>query len=234
MKKEKEKEEFKIDIEEMAKAGLHFGRATPFLYPKMKEFVGGKRGKINIIDLFKAREEFKKALSFIGEAVSQGKVILFVGTKIPAREVVKKTAEECNFPYIIERWVGGLFTNFSNIMKRIKRMKELEKEKNEGKLEKYTKKERANLEEELQNLKEKFGGLESMESLPDIIFVVDPSKEKYCIEEAYKKEIKVIAVGNINTNPDKIDYLIPANDNTISSLNYILGKVKEVIIKNKK
>lgn len=233
MEKETENKEIEI-IKEMAKSGLHFGRRRSFIYPKMKKFIGGQRGNIFLIDLFQTKESLEKALKFIEDSIKERKRILFVGTKTPAREVVRETAESCGFPYIIERWIGGFFTNFDNVLERIKRMEDLEKKVTSEEFNNYSKKEKAKIEKELENLKKKFGGLKNLNSVPDIIFVIDPNKEKYCVKESKEEGLEIIAVGNLDTNPENIDYLIPANDNSVSSLKYILEKVKEVILKNKK
>lgn len=233
MEKKIEEKEISL-IKEMAEFGLHFGRKRSFIHPQMKGFIGGLRGNIFLIDLFKTEEKLKEVLEFIGKSVKEGKKILFVGTKIPARKVIEETARACHFPYINERWIGGFFTNFENVLERVKKMNELEKKINSGELERYSKKERARIEKEFENLKKKFGGLKEIECIPDIIFIVSPNKEKYCVKEAKEKGLQIVAIGNLETNPQQIDYLIPANDNAISSLKYILEKVKEVIIKNKK
>ncbi len=222
------------EIEEMIKAGVQFGRLTSHLHPKMKEYVLGMRGRIHIIDLRETKKKLKEALEFIKQLVSEGKTILFVGTKIPAKEIVKEIAKECEFPYVVERWIGGLFTNFENILKRIERLKELEEKEKKGEFDKYTKKERALFEKEIERLKEKFGGLKKLEKLPDAVFIVDPTKERFCVKEAKKKGIKIIAILDTNSDPTQIDFPIPANDTSLSSLKYILNKVKEVILEEKK
>jgi len=221
-------------VMEMGKAGLHFGRKRSFVHPKMRDFIGGLRGNIFLIDLFKTEEKLSEAIAFIKKSVAEGKKILFVGTKIPAREPIRDIAESCDCPFITERWIGGFFTNFDGVLERIKRLKELEDMKTKGGLEKYSKKERVEIEKELERLEKKFGGLKKMESIPDIIFVIDPNKERYCVAESKKKGLPVVAVGNLDTDPRDIDYLIPANDNVESSIRFILEKVKEAILKNKK
>lgn len=224
------KEEIKLDTEEMAEKGLHFGHKTSKLNPKMLPFIFGVRNTIHIIDLEKTKEKFIEALKFIQQLVSEGKTILFVGTKISSREIVKNISTECNFPYVVYKWVGGTFTNFNVIRKRVEYLLDLEKKKEEGFFEKYTKKERAKIEKEIEKLEEKFGGIKNLEKLPDAIFVCDMVKDKLAIKEAREKGIKIIAIADTNADPTLADYPIPANDDAISSLNYILEKVKKVIL----
>ena len=147
--------------------------------------------------------------------------------------MVKKTAEDCALPYVIERWLGGTLTNFGIIKKRIEYFKDLERKKEAGELEKYTKKEQIEFEREIKNLEIKFGGIKNLEKLPDVIFVLDMKKEALAIKEAQMKEIKIIGIADTNVDPTLADYPIPANDDAILSVKYILEKVKEVILKAK-
>jgi small subunit ribosomal protein S2 len=226
--------EFKLDPEEMVQAGLHFGHRTSRVYPKMKPYIYGVRNTVHIIDLEKTVEKFREALKFIQELISENKILLLVGTKIQTKDLVESIAKECNLPYINERWLGGTFTNFETIKKRIEYFKDLEKKKAEGELEKYTKKERAKIDQELRGLRLKFGGIKNLERLPDAIFVLDMKKDALAIKEARAKGVKVIGVADTNVDPTLADYPIPANDDAISSIKYILEKVKEVILKAKK
>jgi len=223
------KAEFNIDTEEMAKAGLHFGRKTSKTNPKMKPYLYGVRNTIHIIDLEKTKEKLVQALLFIKNLIFENKILLVVGTKIQVKDLVKNFATDCNLPYINERWLGGTFTNFGIIKKRIDYFKDLEKKKAEGQLEKYTKKERAKIGKILKDLGIKFGGIKNLERLPDAIFVLDMKKDVLAVKEARTKGIKVIGISNTNIDPTLTDYPIPANDNAISSVKYILDKVKEVI-----
>jgi len=228
-----EKDEFNIDTEEMAKAGLHFGRRTSKANPKMKPYLYGVRNTIHIIDLEKTKEKLVQALLFIKNLISENKILLVVGTKIQVKELVKNFATECSLPYINERWLGGTFTNFGIIKKRIDYFKDLEKKKAEGELEKYTKKERAKIDKILKDSEKKFGGIKDLEKLPDAIFVLDMKKDALAVKEARMKGIKVIGIANTNIDPTLADYPIPANDNAISSVKYILDKAKEVILSAK-
>jgi len=225
--------DFNIDTEEMAKAGLHFGHKTSKTNPKMKPYLYGVRNTIHIIDLEKTKEKLVQSLGFIKNLISENKILLVVGTKIQVKDLVKNFATECSLPYINERWLGGTFTNFGIIKKRIDYFKDLEKKKAEGELEKYTKKERAKIDKILKDSEKKFGGIKDLEKLPDAIFVLDMKKDALAVKEARMKGIKVIGIANTNIDPTLADYPIPANDNAISSVKYILDKAKEVILSAK-
>ena len=227
------KEEFGLDVEEMAKAGLHFGHRISKTHPKMLPFIFGMRNTIHIIDLEKTKEKFIEALKFLREATLEKKVILFVGTKPQIRDLVKQTAIETQNPYVVYRWIGGTFTNFPEIKKRVDYLKELERKKEAGEFEKYTKKERMEIEEEIEKLERKFGGIKNLEKLPDIIFVCDMVKNKLAVDEAKRKGVKIVAISDTNADPSLADYPIPANDDAVSSVKYILEKIKEVILSAK-
>lgn len=231
--KETKKSEFNIDIEEMTKAGLHFGHRTSRVHPKMMPYIAGVRNTIHIIDLEKTKEKLKEALEFIQQLISENKILLIIGTKIQIKDLVKDFAIEFGLPYVNERWLGGTFTNFGEIKKRVEYFKDLERKKTEGELEKYTKKERAKIEREIRDLEIKFGGIKNLERLPDAVFVLDMKKENLAVKEAKMKGIKVIAISHTNTDPTLADYPIPANDDAISSILYILEKVKDAIKKAK-
>jgi len=226
--------ESSLDIKEMATAGLHFGHSISKIHPKMKPYLAGMKNNIHIIDLEKSREKIEEVLKVIHQFVSENKLVLFVGTKIQIRELIKETADAGDFPYVINRWLGGTITNFEIIRKRVEYMEELEKKMSDLRLkEKYTKKEITEMEEKLEKLKEKFEGLRRLKRLPEVVFVVDIKKEYLAVKEAKAKGIKVIAICDTDSNPELADYFIPANDDAISSVGYILNKVKEVILKAK-
>jgi len=228
------KDEFKLDPEEMAQAGLHFGHKTSTVHPKMKQYLWGARNEIHIIDVEKTAEKFKEALEFIKKLISENKTLLLVGTKIQVKNLVKEIAQETGLPYINERWLGGTFTNFETMKKRLEYFKELERKKEQGELAKYTKKERAKIDKEIQDLEIKFGGIKNLEKLPDAVFVLDMKKDYLAVKEAKMKGLKVIGVADTNIDPTLADYPIPANDDAISSVKYILEKAKETILKAKK
>lgn len=231
--KQKLPRNFKIDIEEMAKAGLHFGHKTSKRHPKMKPYLVGTKNTIYIIDLEKTAQKLQKALKFIKELISENQTLLFVGTRIQIKDLVKDVATECDMPYVSERWLGGTFTNFETISKSIEDFKILEKRKTDGEFENYTKKERLRIDEQLEKLEVKFGGIKNLQSLPDAIFVIDMKKDEIALREAKKKDIKIIGIAHTNVDPTFADFPIPANDDSISSVKYILEKVKEVILKEK-
>jgi len=225
----------KIDInsDEMMKAGVHLGHRVSRLHPKMKNYIFGVRNTIHIIDLKKTVVEFEKALNFIKELVEKQGIILLVGTKTPLRKLAKETAIECDIPYVSERWLGGTFTNFKIILKRIKYFRELERKKKEGEVDKYTKKERVDFDKELKKLEMKFGGIKNLDKIPEAVFVCDVKKNILAIREARVKGVKIVAIADTNVDPNLVDYAIPANDDAITSVRYILEKVKDTIINAK-
>jgi small subunit ribosomal protein S2 len=225
--------DFELNIEEMAKAGLHLGHRTSKCHPKMEPYLAGVKNTIHIIDLEKTAQKLKEALKFVQELILEDKILLIVGTKIQTKDLVKEFAAELNLPYVNERWLGGTFTNFEVIKKRIDYFKDLEKKKKEGAFEKYTKKEKAKIDQEIRDLEIKFGGLKNLERLPDAIFVLDMKKDETAIREAKRKGIKIIGIAHTNVDPTLADYPIPASDDAISSVKYILEKVKEAISKAK-
>ncbi len=225
---------FKIDINEMVKAGLNFGHRTSRLHPKMSPYIEGIKNTVHVIDLAKTAQELGKALKFIQEIVVQDKVMLVVGTKIQVKELVKEIAEECDLPYVSERWLGGTLTNFPVVSQRVGYLKDLEKKKSSGEWDKYTKKEKIKMNKDLSNLKIKFDGLKKLERVPDCLLVLDIKKDDLAVKEAKMKGIKIVAITDTNTDPSLVDYPIPANDDAVSSVKYILDKIKEVIKKSKK
>ncbi len=230
IKEEKPKNDFNINIDEMSRAGVQFGHRTFRIHPKISPYLAGVRNNIHIIDLEKTAEKLKEALKFIDGIISEGKALLLVGTKIQSKDLLENTAKECGLPFVSERWLGGTFTNFEIMKKRIGHFKDLEKKKKEGGLEKYTKKERAKIDEQLEEFEKKFGGIKDLEKLPDAIFVLDMKKDEIAIKEARMKKIKVIAIAHTNVNPDLADFPIPANDDARPSVQYILQKAQEAIL----
>jgi len=231
------KEEIKTEdpeLEVMMQAGLHFGHKTNKKHPKMEPYIFGVRNGVSVIDVSKTKENLEKALEFLAKSVSEGKTILFVGTKVQVKDLVKEVAQECDMPYINERWIGGTITNFETIKKRVDYLKDLEKKKLEGDLEKYTKKERSNFNKEIESLKTKFEGLKPLTKIPDIVFVVDTVHDDLAVKESRKKQVKVVAIVDTNSDPSLVDYLIPANDDALTSVKYIMDKIKNKIVEAKK
>jgi small subunit ribosomal protein S2 len=222
-----------LDLEEMAGVGVQFGHKVSKLHPKMKQFVSGIKNNVHVFDLEKTAKSMEKAMDFVSRLVADGKSIVFVGTKIQLKGLVQSAAEECEIPYVTERWLGGTFTNFETIQKRVTYFKELETKKATGGLEKYTKKERLNFDKEIALLKNKFDGIKNMSKLPDAVVIFGLDKDITCAKEAKKKGIKIVALCDTNVNPDIADYAIPSNDDAISAVKYIAVKIKETILNSK-
>ena len=222
-----------INVEEMTGAGVNLGHRASKLHPKMKPYVSGVKNGVHTIDLEKTKKDLEKALAFIAKIISEGKVLLFVGTKPQLKTIIQHTAEECKMPYVTERWLGGTFTNFETIQKRVNYFKDLEKQKQTGGLEKYTKKERLDFDKEIAKLKVKFEGIRDMSKLPEAVFIFGIDKDETAAREAKRKGVKILALVDTNINPDVADYVIPANDDAISSVLYVLDKVKDAIINSR-
>ncbi|MFH0856827.1 MAG: 30S ribosomal protein S2 [bacterium] len=214
---------------EMLKAGVHFGHKKSKRYPKMEPYIYTTRAGINVIDLNKTLEKLEETLKAVKKLSSEGKVLLFVGTKKQAQKIIKKYALECGMPYVINRWVGGAFTNFSVFRKNIKKYLDLQDKMNKGDLDKYTKKERIGFKREIERLESIVGGLSMMDKLPDAIFVVDTKKDKIAIKEANRLKIPVISICDTNSNPVDIKWVIPANDDAVKSIELITGLIAEAV-----
>lgn len=232
-KKEIEKNKYGINVEEMAQAGVNFGHKKSKLHPKMEPYLFGIRNMVHIIDLEKVVKKFEEALDYIAKEVSEGKTILFIGTKIQAKDIIKEIAKNTESLFVTDRWIGGTFTNFKVIKKRVSYLKKLEEDRDSGDWEKYTKKERLGLEKEIIDLNNKFGGIKEMTKLPDLVFIVDLEQDKLALKEAKEVGIPVVAITDTNTDPNLVQYPIPGNDDAVPSLRYILGKIEEVILNNK-
>lgn len=220
----------KIDMESMLKAGVHFGHRKSRRHPKMDKYIHSVRKDINIINLQKTLEELEKSLKFITQLKKEGKKILFVGTKKQAQGLVRSAAERSEMPFVIERWLGGTFTNFKVIRGRAKYLKESQEKMQKGEYNKYTKFEQAKKSEELERLEKKMGGIKEMTELPGAIFVVDVKDDAIAVAEAKSSNIPVIALADTNTDPSKIEYPIPSNDDAISSLRLMLGYVCKTLL----
>jgi len=223
--------DFQISIDEMSQAGVNFGHKTSRLHPKMQPYILKVKDSVHFIDLEKSAQALKEAINLIRKIVMDGKTVLMVGTKVHLRDMLEETAIDCGLPYVKERWIGGTFTNFEEIRKRIQYFKDLEAKTKEVDFEKnYTKKERSMMNKEIARLKMKFGGIKEMDKLPEALFALDMKKDAIAIKEARDKGIKVIALADTNVNPTLADYPIPANDDAVSSVRYILGKIKEAVL----
>lgn len=216
-------EKYKLSLESMLKAGVHFGHKKSRWNPKMKQYIFGTRNNVHVIDLEKTLIMFQKALDEVESIIEKNGIILIVGTKKQAKELVGVVASKINMPYVNERWVGGTFTNFNILKKRIKYFVEQSELLEKGKLSKLTKLERNKLGKKLSKIKGKMGGLVEMKRLPDAVFVLDVNKDRLAVDEARNAGVKVIGLVDTNSNPDSVDFPIPANDDALSSLKYLLG-----------
>jgi small subunit ribosomal protein S2 len=219
-----------VNMRDMLQAGVHFGHQTRFWNPKMEEYIFGARSKIHIINLEKTLPLFKQAIDFIEDLAAKGGKILFVGTKRSAQDIIREEAARCGMPYVDHRWLGGMLTNYKTVRQSIRRLKDLDAQVAEGKIEGLTKKELLMRERELEKLQHSLGGIKDMGGLPDAIFVIDVGYEKIAITEANKLKIPVIGVVDSNNSPDGVDYLIPGNDDAIRAIRLYVGAVADAII----
>jgi small subunit ribosomal protein S2 len=222
-----------ISMRALLEAGVHFGHQTRRWNPKMKPFIFQERNGIYIIDLAKTVAKMNEVYAAVKAMSAAGKVILFVGTKKQAQDVVKEEAERAGTYFVNQRWLGGTLTNFSTIQKRIARLRELEGMKQQGTFDLLPKKEVSRLSDELDKLERFLGGIKDMHRLPDAIFIVDPKKERIAVLEARKLKIPIIAVVDTNCDPDEIDYLIPGNDDAIRAVKLMVGKIADAIIEGR-
>lgn len=218
------------DLEVMASRGVHLGSLRSHSNPKMKPYVWSGKNVFQIIDLEKSRDMLSKAVNFLISVKKKGGVILFVGTGLAAKDIVKSVAEELNMPYVAERWLGGTLTNFPTISRRIDYLKNLENQKKSGEFEKYTKYEALKLEEKISKLKKYLNGLLNLNKLPDAVWVSSGNYDKIAAVEAKKKSIPVVGIINTNSNPDLFEFPIPASDTALNSVGFILNSVKESLI----
>lgn len=215
-------------IKELLEAGVHFGHQTRRWNPKMKPFIFAARNGIYIIDLQKTINSLDKAKMKVREIVARGKAILFVGTKKQAKEVIGDEAVRCGGFHVTERWLGGMLTNFNTIKNSIKKLKDIERMKQDGTLEKFTKKERASIEHEAEKLEKVLGGIKEMNYLPGLVIIVDAKKEKIAVAEASKLGIPIIAIVDTNADPDPIDFPIAGNDDAIKSIRILIRALVDV------
>lgn len=216
-------------ILELLQAGSHFGHQKGRWHPKMKPYLFAERNGVHIIDLEKTLEKLKEAVELAEKIGQNGGLVLFIGTKNQGKNIIEKYAKQAGMPYIKERWVGGLFTNFANVNKLIKKFKSLKEQKEAGALAKYTKKEQVDFDKEIARLEKMVGGLEVMTKLPDAVLILDAKREKTALLEAKKRKIPIISFADSNINPDLIDYPIPANDDAINSIELIIKTIAEAI-----
>ena len=219
-----------ITMKELLEAGVHFGHQTKRWNPKMKEFIFGERNGIYIIDLQKTLKMFKEASKFVQDLATEGKLLLFVGTKRQAQDAIAEEAQRCSMYYVNQRWLGGLLTNWTTIQKSIKRLKELDEMATDGRYELLPKKEVIKLERERKHLQANLAGIKDLGRLPDAIFVIDSNKEQIAVREARKLGIPVVAVVDTNCDPSEVDYVIPGNDDALRAIRLFASKVADSVV----
>ncbi|MDH5696369.1 MAG: 30S ribosomal protein S2 [Dehalococcoidia bacterium] len=220
-------------IKELLEAGAHFGHQTSRWHPSMKKYIFTKRNGIHIIDLEQTTVMLDKACDFVRQVASEGGNILFVGTKKQAQESIEQEAQRCGMYYVNQRWLGGVLTNFATIQARIDYFVRLEDQRARGDFERLPKKEVLKLEEKILRLNRQMGGFKEMTSLPDALFIIDPTKERIALAEAKRVGIPVVAIVDTNCDPNDIDYPIPANDDAIRTIKLICSKIADSVIEGK-
>jgi small subunit ribosomal protein S2 len=217
-------------MKELLEAGVHFGHQTKRWNPKMKEYIFGQRNGIYIIDLGKTVKLFRAAEDFVSRLASEGRTILFVGTKRQAQDVIAEEAQRCNMFFVNERWLGGLLTNFATIQRSLGRLRDLEAMATDGRFDTLSKKEIARNEKERRKLAKNLEGIRGMSRLPDAVFVVDTKKEQIAVDEARKLKIPVIGIVDTNCDPDEVDFVIPGNDDALRAIRLFASRVAEAVI----
>ena len=219
-----------ISMKQLLEAGVHFGHQTRRWNPKMAEYIYTERNGIYIIDLQKSVGKVDEAYNAVKDIVAEGGKILFVGTKKQAQDSIKTEAERCGMYYVNERWLGGMLTNFKTIQTRIKRLKDIEKMSEDGTFDVLPKKEVIEIRKEWEKLEKNLGGIKDMKEIPDAIFIVDPKKERICVQEAHILGIPLIGIADTNCDPEELDYVIPGNDDAIRAVKLILSKMADAVI----
>jgi small subunit ribosomal protein S2 len=220
-------------MKQLLEAGVHFGHQTRRWNPKMKKYIFVERNGIYIIDLQKTVRKLEEAYSFMKQVGEEGGKVLFVGTKKQAQDAIKEEAERSGNYYINQRWLGGTLTNFGTIQKRVNRLKQIERMEEDGTFEVLPKKEVVQLKKQHERLVKFLGGIRDMSSLPDVMFVVDPRKERIAVAEAMKLNIPIVGIVDTNCDPDEIDYVIPANDDAIRAVKLLTGKMADALLESK-
>ena len=217
-------------LKDLLEAGVHFGHQTKRWNPKMKPYIFGERNGIYIIDLAKTARLFGQAEQFATNLASDGRTVLFVGTKRQAQDAIAEEAQRCGMFYVNQRWLGGLLTNFATIQRSLSRLRDLEAMETDGRYETLSKKEIAQLEKEKRKLQKNLEGIRSMSRLPDALFVVDTRKEKIAVDEARKLKIPVIGVVDTNCDPDEVDYVIPGNDDALRAIRLFASRIADAVL----
>ncbi|HEX78062.1 MAG TPA: 30S ribosomal protein S2 [Dehalococcoidia bacterium] len=222
-----------ISIKLLLESGAHFGHQTSRWHPRMKPYIFTQRNGIHIIDLEQTVVMLDRACQFIRDVVAQGKTVLFVGTKKQAQEAMEQEATRCGMYYVNKRWLGGMLTNFATIQARIDHLVRLEDARARGEFAYATKKEMLKLEEEIERLNRQMGGFKEMTTLPGVLFIVDPSRERIALAEAKRMGIPVVAIVDTNCDPDEIDFPIPSNDDAIRAVRLISAKIADAVIEGR-
>jgi small subunit ribosomal protein S2 len=217
-------------MKQLLEAGVHFGHQTRRWNPKMAEYIYTERNGIHIIDLQKSVGKVDEAYEAVSEIARNNGTILFVGTKKQAQDAVKTEAERCGMYYVNERWLGGMLTNFRTIQSRVARLNEIETMQSDGTFDVLPKKEVIKLKKELEKLEKNLGGIKNMKKIPDAIFVVDPKKERICVQEAHTLGIPLIGIADTNCDPEELDYVIPGNDDAIRAVKLIVSKMADAVV----
>ena len=220
----------KVDLTQLIEAGAHFGHLTRRWNPKMKSYIFMEKNGIHIIDLKKTQAYLTESAEELAKLVADGKKVLFVGTKKQAKNVIETEARRCGQNWVSERWLGGMLTNFATIRKSVKRLSNIEKQETDGTFEKITKKERLFLTREKDKLKKVLEGVETMGKLPGALFIVDIKKEDIAVQEAHRLNIPVFAIVDTNCDPEEVDYLIPANDDAVKTVEIITQYMADAVI----
>lgn len=215
----------KINVKEMLEAGVHFGHRTSRWNPKMRPYIYGRRNLIHIIDIKETVRGLMRAQQYLKKVASQGSLVVFVGTKRQAAEPVMEAAAACGMPYVSERWLGGMLTNFRTIRGRLKRLEELEQLESSGELASYSKKRQSTLRREFKKVKRNLEGIRNMNRIPEAVVVIDASAEKNCIHECRLMGVKIVALIDTDSDPDTVDLPIPGNDDSIRSIRLILDQL---------
>jgi small subunit ribosomal protein S2 len=218
-----------VTMKQLLEAGVHFGHQTRRWNPKMKRFIFGERNGIYILDLNQTLRRIEAAYTFVRDLAADGGVVLFIGTKKQTQDAIARYATECGMPYVNERWLGGMLTNFSTISGRVKKLQELERMRASGDFDAMPKKEALHHTRELEKLQRNLGGIRTMSRLPDVVFVIDTKKEHIAVTEANKLGIPVVAVVDTNCDPDVIDYVVPGNDDAIRSGNLLCRVIADAV-----
>ncbi|RCW51582.1 MULTISPECIES: 30S ribosomal protein S2 [unclassified Halanaerobium] len=222
-----------VNMKQLLESGVHFGHQTKRWNPKMEQYIFTERNGIYIIDLQQTVKLIDKAYNFVKEEAAKGKTVLFVGTKRQAQETIRTEAEKCGMPYVNQRWLGGMLTNYQTIKKRIDRLEELEQMEEEGVFEVLPKKEVIELNKEHDKLEKFLGGIRNMNGLPDVIFITDARKEDIAVAEARKLNIPIVSILDTNCDPDLIDYVIPGNDDAIRAVKLITSVISDAVLAGK-